>query len=324
MKSDQLRTPKHLLGLEYITSDDFFKIINNSLALAEISSRDIKKTPALRGKTIINFFCEPSTRTRTSFEIAGKWLSADTINVTAADSSFKKGESFVDTIKTLQAMHPDAIVVRHQDGGIPNLMAKHLKNVAILNAGDGTHEHPTQALLDCVSLIQHYGLGVDGLRNKTIAIVGDVLHSRVVRSNLWAHYLLGNKVKLVGPSTLVPKEFEQITPGNVSVHHDLKSGVEGADIVMCLRLQLERQNNFFIPNAQEYTNQYFVSRKLLNQYANSNYVVMHPGPINRGIEVETDLIDSNSSLVESQISAGLAVRMACLIRSCIGEETIAS
>lgn len=321
MKTERIKNKRHLIAIENLTKNEFFSLLNNAFNLLEISARDIKKTPALRGKTIINFFCESSTRTRSSFEIAAKWLSADAINFSPSASSLTKGESLLDTAKTLQAMCPDIIVVRHKDAGVPAFLANYLKDTSIINAGDGMHEHPTQALLDCLSLMQHYNQGLEGIQGKTIAIVGDIVHSRVVRSNIFAHQLLGNEVRLIAPPTLLPREFRDSFPG-VKIFSDLEQGLKGADIIMCLRLQLERQQEHFIPSLEEYTNQYFVSRKKLDALANSGYVVMHPGPINRGVEVETALIDSECSLVEKQVSCGLAVRMACLIDLCTYQEEV--
>lgn len=318
MNNSALPQRYSLLGIENLAAEDFSILLNNAIALSDISKRDIKKTPALRGKTVINFFCENSTRTKSSFEIAGKWLSADVINVSASSSSIKKGESLLDTMRTFEAMSPDAIVLRHAASGAGHFLSRHTQ-VPIINAGDGLHEHPTQALLDCLSLCRHFDSGIEGIKGKKIAIVGDVLHSRVARSNIWAHSLLGNQVNLVAPPTFLPAGFEKAFPDNVKVFYDLEEGVAGADVVMVLRLQLERQTAFFIPSEEEYTNEYFVTRELLNRFAAPECVVMHPGPINRGVEVESSLIDSERSLVENQVNSGLAVRMACLMRACLGD-----
>lgn len=313
-----MRTNKieHLLGIEGLSYEKFSLLLENAASLVELSERDIKKAPALRGKTIINYFAENSTRTRTSFEIAGKRLSADTINLSDSTSSSKKGETLLDTARNIQAMNPDVIVIRHSSSGAAHFLSKFLKNTAIANAGDGMHEHPSQALLDCLSLLRHYGEGIEGIKNKKVAIVGDILHSRVARSNIYAHALLGNKISLVAPTTLIPKEFADEFPGQISIHNDLKEGLKGADIIMCLRLQLERQSDNFIPTLQEYTNEYFVTKKMLDEVANKNYVVMHPGPVNRGVEVESELIDSEKSLMTQQVENGVAVRMAILIYLC--------
>lgn len=315
MKTDNQKI-KHLLGIENLKLEDFVLLLENAQNLVDLSEREIKKAPALRGKTIINYFAENSTRTRTSFEIAGKRLSADTINLSDSTSSANKGETLLDTARNLQAMRPDAIVIRHKSSGSPHFLARFLKDTAIINAGDGTHEHPTQALLDCLSLMQHYNNGIEGIKNKKIAIVGDIIHSRVARSNIYAHNLLGNQINLVGPRTLIPYEFKEKFPGNIQIFHNLKEGLKGVDIIMCLRLQLERQSDFYIPSLQEYTNEFFVSKKILDEFANKNYIVMHPGPVNRGVEVESYLIDSDDSLMTKQVTNGVAVRMAVLIHCC--------
>lgn len=309
---------KHILGLEGMAYDDFVMLLNNSQSLVELNEREIKKAPALRGKTIINLFFENSTRTRTSFEIAAKRLSADAINISASSSSTTKGETLLDTARTLQSMSPDVIVMRHPASGAPHFLAKHLKNTSIVNAGDGTHEHPTQALLDCLSLMQRFGGGIDSLKNKRIAIVGDVWHSRVARSNIYAHALLGNEIHLVGPTTFIPQYFKERFPGKIKIFNNLESGITGADIIIVLRLQLERQAQHFIPTLQQYTDEFIVTEQIISKVA-PNAVVMHPGPANRGVEVQSALLDSPRSLVSNQVTNGVAVRMACLIYLCSGE-----
>ncbi|MCB0335277.1 MAG: aspartate carbamoyltransferase catalytic subunit [Bdellovibrionales bacterium] len=313
---------RHLLGIEGLTLEELEHLLLNAASFVEVSKRDIKKVPSLRGKTIINFFMEPSTRTRTSFEIAGKRLSADTINVSGSSSSVVKGETLLDTARSLEAMNPDAIVVRHKASGAPHFLARHLSDTVIINAGDGMHEHPTQALLDCLSLQQHFVERPQGIKGLTIAIVGDIRHSRVVRSNIWAHKLLGNKVRLVAPPTLIPPEFLHPDcfgdPSFLSIHHKLEEGLEGVDVIMGLRLQMERQSQFFIPSVQEYTNEYFVSSNLVDRLA-PQAVVLHPGPVNRGVEIATDLVDGPRSLVSRQVNNGVAVRMAVLFACCTGD-----
>lgn len=301
----------HLLDIESLNKESIYRYLSNAQSFLEVSERDIKKVPSLRGKTIINLFLEASTRTRASFEIAGKRLSADTINISGSTSSTTKGETLLDTARSLEAMNPDVLVVRHSESGSARFLANYLKTTAVANAGDGMHEHPTQALLDCLSLQQHFGDA--GIEGKTIAIVGDVRHSRVARSNIWAHLKIGNRVRLVGPPTLIPPEFAATRSfgGGVEICHNLHEGLEGADIVMCLRIQLERMKDHFIPSLQEYTNEYFVSEKLISRVA-PDAVVMHPGPINRGVEVESALIDGPRSLVSRQVTNGVAVRMAVL------------
>jgi aspartate carbamoyltransferase catalytic subunit len=313
--------PEHLLGIEQLSEDAILGYIRDAETFVEVSERDIKKVPSLRGKTVINLFMEASTRTRASFEIAGKRLSADTINITGSTSSTSKGETLLDTARTLQAMNPDVLVIRHSESGSPQFLSRFLSSTAIVNAGDGMHEHPSQALLDLLSIKQKLtAIGqaerADGLQGLRVAVVGDVRHSRVARSNIWAHIKLGNEVRLVGPPTLVPDEFasaEAFGKG-VSVFHSLAEGVEGADVVMCLRMQLERMSGHFVPSLEEYTNEFFVSEALL-QCCAPNAMVMHPGPINRGVEVESRLIDGPRSLVVNQVNNGVAVRMAILLRA---------
>jgi len=304
---------KHLIGIEDLSKDDLLGLLTDADNFIEVSEREIKKVPALRGKTIINLFLENSTRTRVSFEIAGKRLSADTINVSSSGSSVSKGETVLDTVWNLEAMNPDIVVIRHKESGAPKFLADNLKNVSIVNGGDGMHEHPTQALLDCLTIQKHFakaGRSLDGLK---IAIVGDVFHSRVARSNLWAHKLLGNKVSVVAPPTLVPRGVAEVYGDNVSVTHNLAEGIEGADVVMCLRMQLERQGNFFVPTLDDYTRRFCVTEKLLRKVA-PHAVVLHPGPMNRGVEISSDVADGPRSLIGSQVNMGVAVRMAVLFK----------
>ena len=310
---------EHLLGIRGLGRDTFEQILTNAQHFVEVSERSRKKVPPLRGKTVINLFLEPSTRTRTSFEIAGKRLSADVINVSGSGSAVSKGESLRDTACTIQAMHPDIIAIRHASSGAAHFIARHVQGAAVINAGDGMHEHPTQALLDCLSLRQHFlfeGRSLEGLR---VAIVGDVLHSRVARSNIWAHKLLGNQVRLVGPPTLIPYRYaEQAFGSDVQVSHDLRTGLAGVDVVMCLRMQLERMGLFFVPNLQEYTREFCVTEKLLAELA-PNCVVLHPGPINRGVELATEVADGSRSLMSKQVTNGVAVRMALLFMLALRE-----
>ena len=308
--------PAHLLGIDGLTKTELYGYLHNAQNFVEVSQRDIKKVPTLRGKTIINLFLENSTRTRASFEIAGKRMSADTINLSGSGSSTQKGESLLDTARTLQAMNPDILVVRHGQSGAPIFLSRYLKNTSIVNAGDGMHEHPTQALLDLLSLQQHFSnsgrkKGIEGLR---VAIIGDIRHSRVARSNILAHRILGNSIRLIGPTTLVPPELaaQKGYGASVSLHHSLREGIEGCDVVIVLRMQLERMKEHFVSSLEEYTNEYFVSTKLIERYA-PEAVIMHPGPINRGVEVESQLIDGPRSLVVNQVNNGVAVRMAVLL-----------
>jgi aspartate carbamoyltransferase catalytic subunit len=320
MTESTARPLKHILGIEHFTRAELYDFLDNAKSFAEISTRDIKKVPALRGKTVINLFLEASTRTRTSFEIAGKRLSADVINISGPTSSVVKGETLLDTARSLQAMSPDILVVRHKESGAAHLLARHLNGTAVINGGDGMHEHPTQALLDCFTLYRHFAGRKDGIEKLKIAIVGDVRHSRVARSNIWAHLLLGNEVTLVGPATLVPPEFTSARcfGSRIRICTSLAEGVAGADVVIVLRMQLERQEEHFVPTLQEYTNEYCVTEKLLKRVA-PDCVVMHPGPMNRGTEISSEVADGPRSLVERQVEAGVTVRMAALFWVATGQ-----
>lgn len=319
-----MNQPRHLLGMEGISRDEILSYLHDARTFIEISERELKKVPPLRGKTVINMFLEASTRTRVSFEIAGKRLSADTINIGGADSSILKGETLLDTAETLQAMAPDVLVVRHKESGAAAFLARHLKSTSVINAGDGTHEHPTQALLDLLTISEHFKERTGGVQGLSLAIVGDVLHSRVARSNIWAHLALGNRVTLVGPPTLVPDEFgsERLYGRGVRIDHDLSSGIAGADVVMCLRMQLERQDQNFVPSLEEYSREYGVNEKLLARVA-PGCVVLHPGPANRGLEVSSEVLDGPRSLWRKQVSHGVAVRMAVLFALATGPRGVA-
>lgn len=301
---------RHLLGIAGLSLTDLVLLIQNAELMCEVLQRDIKKVPTLRGRSVINAFLEPSTRTRVSFELAAKRLSADAVNISASGSSISKGESLLDTAHTLQAMVPDVLVVRHECSGAPHFLARFLPNTAIINGGDGTHEHPTQALLDMLTLKQHFSEMPTG---RIIAIVGDVVHSRVARSNILAHLLLGNEVRLVGPPTLVPKELERSygVGAKVKVFHRLAEGVFGADVIMCLRMQKERMIGHFVPDLDEYSRNYGISSRVLKNNA-PTAVIMHPGPLNRGVEITTEVADSSASLITNQVTSGIAVRMAAL------------
>ena len=324
---------KHLLGLEGTSREEIYRYLENSREMVKVSDRDLKKVPALRGKTVVNLFFESSTRTRTSFEIAGKRLSADVVNFSSSASSMSKGETLLDTALNIEAMSPDVVVIRHASSGAPHFLARHLTKTSVVNAGDGMHEHPTQALLDLLTIAQAYEerKRPDGIEKLKIAIVGDVLHSRVARSNIWAHLCLGNEIRLVGPATLVPDELslEAAFPraqwgglgGSICVEHDLRRGLEGADVVMCLRMQLERQEQHFVPTLEEYSHEYCVSEKLLAAVAPAA-VVMHPGPVNRGIEVSSDVVDGPRSLVTRQVANGVAVRMGVLFSMVAGKQEL--
>ena len=262
--------------------------------------------PTLRGRTVINLFFEASTRTRTSFEIAAKRLSADTINISTSSSSITKGETLLDTARNLEAMAPDCIVVRHSSAGAPNQIAK-ICNVAIVNAGDGAHEHPTQALLDALTIRDRKGR-IAGLK---VAILGDVLHSRVARSNIFLLTKLGATVKVAGPGTLVPLEFAQLVEEGLEISPSIEDAIEGSDVVMVLRIQRERQDTAYFPSMREYAVQFGVNLKRLERAA-PDAIVMHPGPMNRGIELSSDVADGPRSLILDQVANGLAVRMAVL------------
>lgn len=307
---------KDLLSTADLSVEEINLILNTAESLRDINQRAIKKVPTLRGKTVINLFFEASTRTRTSFEIAGKRLSADTINISASTSSVVKGETLVDTAQNLQAMAPDAIVIRHSSSGAPHQIAR-LIDAAVINAGDGAHEHPTQALLDALTIRQHKGRFA-GLK---IAIIGDVLHSRVARSN--AHLLskLGAHVVLAGPRTLLPLGFEKLiaqSPGSVTFSDHVEAAIKDADVVMMLRIQMERQSGGFFPSLKEYSIHYGLNRRRL-ELAKDDVIVLHPGPVNRGVEIESDVLDGPFSLVLDQVSNGVAVRMAVLYLLAGGE-----
>ncbi len=300
---------KDLLGAAGLSVGEINLILDTAETFRDVSQRRIKKVPTLRGKTIINLFFEASTRTRTSFEIAAKRLSADSINISASTSSVVKGETLVDMALNLQAMSPDAIVIRHASSGAPHQIAK-MVDAAVINAGDGAHEHPTQALLDALTIRQHKK-HIAGLK---VAIIGDVLHSRVARSN--AHLLakLGAHVVLAGPKTLLPYGLERrIGPaeGSVRLSSDLTEALTDADVVMMLRIQLERQSGGFFPSLHEYSIHFGLTRRRL-ELAKRDVVVLHPGPINRGVEIDSDVADGPFSVILEQVSNGVAVRMAVL------------
>ncbi|MBX7247272.1 MAG: aspartate carbamoyltransferase catalytic subunit, partial [Candidatus Sumerlaeaceae bacterium] len=273
------------------------------VGMKNIFTRSVKKVPTLRGKTVCNLFFENSTRTRTSFEIAAKRLSADVVNFNIATSSVAKGESLLDTAKTVQAMGVDIVIMRHSCPGTPHLLSKRL-NMGIINAGDGAHEHPTQGLLDVFTMRERLGQ-IEGLK---VAIVGDILHSRVARSNIWALTKLGARVSLVGPSTLVPKEFKRL---GCEIHHTLREGIAGADVINLLRIQLERQKKNLFPSIREYRLLYGLTRERL-KHAKPTVVVMHPGPVNRGVEISQEVADGTNSVIDEQVTNGIAVRMAIL------------
>jgi aspartate carbamoyltransferase catalytic subunit len=294
---------KDLLGIRELERDEIQTILDTAAAFKTVGARDIKKVPALRGKTMVNFFVEPSTRTRTSFELAAFRLSADVVNISAATSSLQKGESLKDTALNLQALHADIIVLRHSSAGAPKFLAERM-DASIVNAGDGAHEHPTQALLDVFTIRERLGR-INGLK---VAIVGDILFSRVARSNIWALKKLGAEITLVGPSTLVPRVFEEM---GVSVARHIDDVLKTADIINLLRIQHERQRKEYFPSLNEYV-RFFGLTKARAEKLKPGCLVMHPGPINRGIEIDSDIADGPQSVILDQVTNGLAVRMAVL------------
>ncbi len=296
-------TKKDLLSLYDLSREEIVHILDTAEEFKKVSQRNVKKVPALRGKTVVNLFVEPSTRTRLSFELAEKRLSADVINVQADASSLRKGESLLDTVHNIRALQVDIVVIRHSATGAPNFLAREL-DCSIVNAGDGAHSHPTQALLDLFTIREKKG-HIEGLN---VTILGDILHSRVARSNIWGLLKLGANVTIAGPATLVPREFEKI---GVRVCHDLKSAVEGADVVNLLRIQHERQRTEFFPSVGEYAKFYGINPDSM-KYISPDALIMHPGPINRGVELDSAIADGPQSVILEQVTNGLAVRMAVL------------
>ncbi|HEX8678384.1 MAG TPA: aspartate carbamoyltransferase catalytic subunit [Chthoniobacterales bacterium] len=294
---------KDLVGIRELSAEEITFVLDSATAFKEVGTRDVKKVPALRGKTLVNFFVEPSTRTRTSFELAATRLSADVVNISATASSLTKGETLKDTAKILEAYHADLIVLRHSSAGAAQFLAERLRS-SVINAGDGAHEHPTQALLDLYTIRQRRG-SIAGLH---VAIVGDILFSRVARSNIFALLKLGARVTLVGPSTLVPRAFEQL---GVTVSHRIDEVLPQVDVVNLLRIQHERQRKEYFPGLGEYI-RLFGLTKARAKLLKPDCLIMHPGPINRGVEIDSDLADGVQSVILDQVTNGLAVRMAVL------------
>jgi len=294
---------KHLLGLEHYPAEDIVSIIDTAFSFREVLDRPIKKVPSLQGKTIVNLFFENSTRTRISFELAQKRLSADTVNFSASSSSLKKGESFKDTVQNIEAMKIDAVVMRHPDPGASLLLTKYVDSV-VINAGDGTHEHPTQAILDMTSLQERFGK-VKGLR---IGIIGDIMYSRVARSNIYGLKKLGAEVILCGPTTLIPPHIDSL---GVRVTHDLDEVLDWADAIIVLRIQLERMDRGLFPSVREYRNLFGITSERLKKHK-KEIVIMHPGPMNRGIEIDSSVADSKEAIILDQVLNGVASRMAIL------------
>lgn len=294
---------KHVLGLSDFRPEEIEFVIDTARSMEEVLSRDIKKVPALRGKTVVNLFFEPSTRTRTSFEIAGKRLSADVVNFSSSASSLSKGETLLDTARNIEAMKPSILVVRHDASGAVHFLSRHL-SCSIINAGDGSNEHPTQALLDLYTILKAKGK-VEGLK---IAIVGDILHSRVARSNLHCLGKMGARLWLCGPATLLPREMGR---SGAILTNDIREAVRSADVIIMLRIQMERQKTAYFPSIREYSRKYGLNKEVFS-LAREDAVIMHPGPINRGVELSDDLADCSRSLILSQVESGVAVRMALL------------
>ncbi len=295
---------KHLFGLRGVSKHDIRMILDNAKQFREILERPVKKVPSLRGMTVVNLFFENSTRTRTSFELAEKRLSADTVNFTSSNSSVKKGETLVDTLRNIEAMKIDIVVVRHKGTGVPKFLADN-SNAIIVNAGDGAHEHPTQALLDMLTVEEKLGT----LEGKNVTIVGDIRHSRVARSNLWGMTTMGAHVTLCGPSTLVPRNTELMNM--VTWEPDVKKAVKNADAIIALRLQKERMDDALLPSMREYRNTFGITHDLLEN-VKDQVLVMHPGPINRGVELDSEIADGENSVILNQVTNGVAVRMAVL------------
>lgn len=323
---------RDLLGIRNLSAADIVGILDTAENFREISNREIKKVPTLRGKTVINLFFESSTRTRTSFELAAKRLSADAVNISVSSSSVSKGETLLDTALNLDAMAPDCIVVRHSSAGVPHQLAK-VSRAAIVNAGDGANEHPTQALLDAMTIREHK----KKIKGLNVAIVGDILHSRVARSNIHLLTKLGAKVRVAGPGTLVPSDFQYLidrdldagsdnpkaktqNPKSLEVVPKIEDAIEGADVVMILRIQRERQDSAYFPTLREYAIHYGLTNERLD-LAKKYAIVLHPGPMNRGIEISSEVADSSRSLILDQVKYGVAVRMAVLYLATGGSMT---
>ncbi|HZX36603.1 MAG TPA: aspartate carbamoyltransferase catalytic subunit [Thermodesulfobacteriota bacterium] len=291
---------KDLLGIEELEKDEIELILSSAESFKEVSTREIKKVPTLRGKTVINLFYEASTRTRTSFELAAKRMSADAINISVSASSVSKGETLKDTVLNLEAMNPDCVVVRHSSSGAPHMIARHLKS-SVVNAGDGAHEHPSQALLDLFTIKEKSG-EINGLN---IAIIGDIAHSRVARSNIHGFTKLGAKVTVCGPPTMIPPGIESL---GCRVTHDMTEAIKHADVIMMLRLQLERQKKGLFPSVREYSSLYGLNKERLKK-AKKGVLIMHPGPVNRGVEISPEVADGEHSLILEQVTNGVAIRM---------------
>ncbi|MEK7314473.1 MAG: aspartate carbamoyltransferase catalytic subunit [Deltaproteobacteria bacterium] len=292
---------KDLLGMEELEKDEIELILSSAESFKEVSTREIKKVPTLRGKTVINLFYEASTRTRTSFELAAKRMSADAVNISVSASSASKGETLKDTVLNLEAMNPDCVVIRHSSSGAPHMIARYLKS-SVVNAGDGAHEHPSQALLDLFTVKEKLG----DIKGLNIAIIGDIAHSRVARSNIHGFTKLGAEITVCGPPTMLPMGIESL---GCRVTHDMTEAIKSADVIMMLRLQLERQKKGLFPSVREYSSLYGLNKERLKK-AKEGVLIMHPGPVNRGVEISPDVADGEHSLILEQVTNGVAIRMA--------------
>ncbi len=307
MSAPEIRwTRKDLLSLEELSREEIELILKTAESFKEVSSRQVKKVPALRGKTIANLFFEPSTRTRTSFELAAKRLSADIVNFSSSDSSTSKGESLRDTARNIEAMQVDTIVMRHPSSGSAEYLARSVK-AGVINAGDGIHEHPTQGLLDLFTILERK----KSLKGIKVCLIGDILHSRVARSNIWGLNKMGAKVTVCGPPTLIPTDIEKL---GVEVCYDLDKVIGEQDVLNILRIQLERQKGAFFPSLREYAAEYGVSKERI-QKAKPDVLIMHPGPVNRGVELASEVADGANSVILDQVTNGVAVRMAVLFHT---------
>lgn len=302
---------KDLLGIKQLEPEEINLILETAETFKEISTRPIKKVPTLRGRTVVHLFYEPSTRTRTSFEIAAKRLSADTFNISASTSSIVKGETLLDTARNLEAMNPDVIVLRHSAAGAPHLLARHVQ-ASVINAGDGMHEHPTQALLDLLTITDKK----ETISGQTVAIIGDIAHSRVARSNIWALTKMGARVLVAGPTTMIPHDLDKL---GVEVFYRPEDVIPEADVIMMLRIQLERQGQMLLPSLREYARVFGLNEEKLSQ-AKPDVLIMHPGPINRGVEISPAVADGPYSVILDQVNNGVAVRMALLYLLIGGEK----
>ena len=294
---------KDLLGIKELTSEEIYYILETASGFKDVLQRDIKKVPPLRGKTVVNLFFEPSTRTRISFELAAKRLSADVINLSTVTSSVVKGETLKDTALTIKALGADFVVIRHSSAGVPHFLSR-LLNISVINAGDGANEHPTQALLDLFTILSHK----KNIKGLVVAIIGDITHSRVARSNIYALKKLGAQIRVICPPTLMPAEIKNL---GIEIFSNMEEGLKKADVIMTLRLQLERQSKSFLPSLEEYFYLYGLTTERV-KLAKDNAIVMHPGPMNRGVEIESAVADGPQSVILEQVTNGLAVRMAVL------------